>query len=160
MVRLLLGLTLLIYLSSVADTSDMVKFDSYKKVGDHPLVVVNASTKFNKREKGKRGIDKLIKSFKNSNREVYYLHSEKYSMDLEDKLNNRYIEDKEPTELFYSYGGENNLISKSSEITVAGGFLGSGEDQESAFQEFGGVLEGCLTSAISSLIKNHFDHYK
>lgn len=140
---IILILSVFSVLSSFANSFEMLRFNSYQKVGNHPLVVVHASTEFNPETEGKKGLDQIIKKFKDQDREVYFLYSNKKEV-----LDRWYTENTEPTALLYSYGGENNLISESSEFTLAGGFLGSSE-----------YFEGCLTTAISYLVKNHFDNY-
>jgi len=138
--------------------ANIATFVSYHDVGVHPLIVVHASSVFNKKKRGKKALDHLISRFKNKNRKVYYLSSEDDSLKLGGPLPNWYLEDENPTDQFYSYGGENNLTSKSAEFTVAGGFLGAGVNPDDAFPE-GTDFKGCLTNAIAHLIKNHFENY-
>ncbi|WP_372656116.1 hypothetical protein [Halobacteriovorax sp.] len=151
MTKILIGL--LISISTF--TTSRAELLSYQETGKHPLIVVHASTVFNEKERGKKSLDHLINKFKNTQSEVYYLSSEE---DSQNRLRYWYVEDKDPTEIIYSYGGENNIISEGAEFTVAGGFLGAGVSPDDPFPE-GKDFVGCLTNAIANLISNHFKHY-
>ena len=145
-------LVLIISFSNLAFSAIKSESQQFKVTSTHPLIVVHASSIFNEKEVGKKGLDSLIGKFKKKDREVYYLSSNEES---EEKLRHWYVEDKQPTDIFYSYGGENNIISKNAEFTVAGGFLGAGVNPDDPNPE-GKDFVGCLTNAIAHLVKNHF----
>jgi hypothetical protein len=121
--------------------ANKAQFTSYTTTGENPLIVVHASPLFNKNLVGKDALNNIVAKTKNQNREIYYLYSNRSS---EEGISGWYLEDKDPTDLLFSFQGENNLVNTSSEFTIAGGFLGS----DNGF--------GCMTATIIDLISNHF----
>jgi hypothetical protein len=117
------------------------EFSSFQTVTENPLIVVHASSYFNRFNTGGDALNTLISNSKSQGKEVVYLHSNRSS---KKRLSGWYVEDKSPDLSLFSYQGENNLINNNGEFTVAGGFLGSDESY------------GCMTGTIIDLISNHF----
>jgi hypothetical protein len=105
------------------------------------LLVVHASTEFDKNMVAKQGIDKLIKTFKSKKLPVIYLVS-----DLSETGQARwYTDDRNPDFVIYSTAGEHNLPLSNADITVVGGFWGSRDG-----------ARGCHSLALRNVIQSYF----
>lgn len=108
-------------------------------INQHALVVVHASRDFDDLT-AKDGIDNIVAKFKQVQLPIIYL----MHYDGKDDLN-WYTNDKKPTAIVYSAGGEHNLPIRHNEVTIVGGYFG---DYDSA--------HGCHFKAVADTITRYY----
>jgi len=113
-------------------------------INQHPLIVVHASTDFDKSSMAKTGIDHEVSKFKAAGLPVIYLVNHDGVADL-----TWYPQDRNPSFALYSAGGEHNLPLYNASVTIVGGFFGDYDD-----------ARGCHFKAMADAITRYYLHGK